>query len=126
MAWDSGVTVEIISDGQSLPLYPDPDAGDNQGTEGSVQYVEAVTGAKFEIRLTLEKNFWWGGCDFVEVIVKYDGDEIGWAYKIYNKGPKNSTSISQLVAWCPASNQWKSGYLSFGALQTSTTSGFRY
>lgn len=118
MAWNSGVTVEIISNDRTLPFYPDPDAADNEDTGGSVQYVEAVTGAKFKIRVTLDKNFRWGNCDFVKVTVWYDGDTLGWSHEIHNKGRTNFATFSSLTTWCPTLHQWKSGWLSFGALET--------
>lgn len=119
MAWDSGVTVEIISNNQSLPLYPDPDAADKEDTGASVRYLEAVTGAKFEIRVALERDFRWGPCDCVRVIVKYDGEKLGWSKSIYRKkGRRSSTTFANFHTWCPASHQWKNGDLSFGALET--------
>ena len=124
MAWDSGVKVEIISNNQSLPLYPDPDAGNAGDRGGTIQYVEAVTGATFEIHITLEKDFRWGPCDLVQVLAKYDGDQTGWNKDVRRNdySPRPRAVFNNLTTWCPASQQWKTGSLSFGALQTSTSS----
>ena len=132
MAWNSGVKVEIISNTQSLPLYPDPDAGNTGAAGGTTRYVEAVTGATFEVRVTLEKEFRWGACDAVRVIAKYDGETSGWNKDIeYNDYPtkahyRSCARFTNITFWCPASRQWKTGSLSFGALETSkSSSGLR-
>ena len=57
-----GVKVEIICQERSLPFYDDPDMTDDSGaaTDGKhikSQYIEAVEGGVFYVKITFDRNF---------------------------------------------------------------------
>ena len=45
-----GITTEIISNGQVLKLYDDPDAAESEENRSRQYYVEAVAGSTFQVK----------------------------------------------------------------------------
>ena len=75
MPYHSGVRVEIIAHEKCLPIHRDPEP-DNPITPGKRHsYVEAVTGVRFSVKVTLTDRFLMCGGDGVEVHLAYDGGE---------------------------------------------------
>ncbi|MCJ1286542.1 hypothetical protein MMC26_005888 [Xylographa opegraphella] len=75
MVHRKGVRVEIISQGKCLPIYTDP-APDNSAIQCERHaYVEAVTGVRFSVKVTLTDRFLMCDGDGVEVHLAYDGGE---------------------------------------------------
>ena len=115
MALMPGLKVDILTNGSALPMYDDPDALDD--SSGSpTQYIEAKTGAKFAVRVTVQDGFAWGGCDVVRITAFFDGDH-GWVNDI--RAQDAVAKFSTVSRWCQVSSQWKSGTLCFGSLETS-------
>lgn len=52
-----GILVQVISNGEILKSYNDPDASDNENPYQRQQYIEAVTGATFTIRVIITDQF---------------------------------------------------------------------
>ena len=106
-------------------MYDDPDIEGGDETNKQTCYIEAITGAKFEVKVTLDSSFVWDRCAAVRVSAVYDGAEPGWSHDIRRDSlPTSRTSRHQckfatITRWCQSSQQWKSGFLSFGALETS-------
>ena len=125
-----GVTVEVISEGQVLDFYHDPDEDPNTISPMTRQrYVEAVTDAVFNVRVALTAEFPMyrlQNDDAVRVSIRYDGQR--WWYKdlsttdilrARNRALPASYTFSRLSRYCNESRQWISGDTTFGALTTS-------
>ena len=77
-----GVSVEVISEGRSLPLYDDPDEEPDQHSRIRQRYVEAVTGAAFKVKISLTRDFRLYGLedqDAVQFSIDFDGKS-AWQY----------------------------------------------
>lgn len=115
--------MEIISDGQILPLYDDPDAPDIDNPHERQRYIEATIGAKFEIKVTLTEKFHFGPSQVAVVNIACDGvpacyttiEKSSWLRSHKNE----STFVSRVVMYCPATSTWKSRFLMFGSLNIS-------
>lgn len=71
-----GIVVQVISNGQVLDLYNDPDPADTDDGRTQLHYVEAVTGAKFAVRVMLTTEFHFYDlrpCDGVDVSLSIGG-----------------------------------------------------
>lgn len=124
-----GVRVEVTCEESSLPLYDDPDLLDTDQTVGKhirQSYVEAKTGAKFEIKITLDSQFPLPGHHHdteVKVIVLFDNLS-SYAYHTPFKEIKDRIhqtgsfvwEISDVGKYCASSNQWYVGKAMFKAL----------
>lgn len=118
-----GVEVEVISNGQSLPLYDDPDAAENDELRTRQNYIEAVTGATFSIKVTLSEEFEMGRCDAARISMTCDNSErtshkdvmAGSQRRI---GPLQDRQVvfCRMSGFCQDSGQWKSGKYCFGKL----------
>lgn len=121
-----GLSIAVISGGDTLQMYDDPEMDGDGDPNECVRYIEATTGAKFEIQVTLDSSFVWAGSNTVRVVAVYDGDKRGWSMDFSRKllptaGTwRHSIDFKSVSKWCQSSQQWKSGYLSFGALEAST------
>ena len=115
MAFMPGLKVDVLSSGSALPMYGDPDALEDD-PDSQTQYIEATTGAKFALRVTVQDGFAWAGCGLVRITAYFDGDH-GWVSDIL--AHKAVAEFSRVSRWCQASSQWKSGTLCFGSLETS-------
>lgn len=124
-----GVEVEVISNGQPLPLYDDPDATENEEPRTRQNYIEAVTGATFSIKVTLSDAFEMGRCDAARISMSFDDEERGW-YQDVSRGSglkdrplrDRQAVFSTIAQFCEDSGHWKSGKLCFGELAISKCS----
>ena len=121
-----GIEVEVISNGNSLPFYDDPDPVENQEPRTRQNYIEAVTGATFIVKVTLSEEFEMGSCDAARIIISFDGEKQRW-YGDVSRGDfglkhrslrDRQVSFSAIPHFCTSSGQWKSGKLCFGELST--------
>ncbi|KAL8861387.1 MAG: hypothetical protein Q9178_002260 [Gyalolechia marmorata] len=71
-----GATFEIIANNVPCPMYDEPDVDPPDEQNGIIsltpKYIEALTGAKFAIVVTLDPDFPFEDCDAVRVRVNYD------------------------------------------------------
>ncbi|KAI4200630.1 MAG: hypothetical protein LQ350_003770 [Teloschistes chrysophthalmus] len=127
MAHFKDATFEIISGGRSLPLYDDPDWTTEEDSGETQKYVEAVTGATFEVKVTLDQSFYWGDCDAVRVSVQFDDCKkelyvhIDRDAVLVTKTQFRSVALASMYRYHPESNQWTLGKFSFGALDVTET-----
>ena len=114
---------EMLSSNRSLQMSDDPDTEERDEVHSVTKYIEAITAAKFEIRVTLDSTFDWYGCTAVRVVAVYDGDEPGWCKDIREEldysHTRHRVRFATVPKWCESSQQWQSGSLSFGSLETS-------
>ena len=74
-----GIIIEVISEGQNLPLYDDPDIAEHEDAPDpyhQFRYVEATPGAKFEVVIRLTPQFPIldpGPGEGIKYSVRYDG-----------------------------------------------------
>lgn len=124
MALPKGLRVEVLVGEQALPMYDDPDAEDSGAPHMHTCYIEALTGVRFKVRVTMDSSFDWGGYTAaVRIDAEFDGD--CWSEDIVRdkeskytwwQGQAEFTSTS---VYCKSSGQWSTGSLAFGALETS-------
>ena len=123
MGLPPGLSIEVLSNNRSLQMYDDPDMEERGEVHSETKYIEAITAAKSEVRVTLDGTFDWRGCTAVRVVAVYDGAQPGWAQDIRKEldytRTKHRAKFATISKWCEASQQWQSGYLSFGGLETS-------
>lgn len=127
MAHYEGVTVKVISDGKTCPMYDDPDADGHKDpfslSSPPHKYIEAVTGAKFAVVVTLEPSFQFANCDGVRVRYYLDGGKLGYELTIESKRAiggslENRTlRFSSVRKYCPKTGQFQRGDLTFGELK---------
>jgi len=116
-----GVRIEVISNNQSLNLYADPDAEEREDTAVPAHYVEAVTGATFKLRVTLEKDFVRGPCDAVRVGVRYDGEDRRHTLLLLKSSMRHDrvATFSEIRSYNADLGRWQRGRTAFGQLSTS-------
>lgn len=71
-----GITVEVISNGQALDFYEDPDAAEPEEICARHHYIEAVAGSTFQVKATLTPEFKFYTMkaeDAVQILVNIDG-----------------------------------------------------
>lgn len=124
-----GVTVEVISEGEPLEFYDDPDEDPNDKRDLQ-RYIEAVTDAVFKVRVTLSTKFSLyslGHDDAVRLSINYDGQPLDWYTDLSTKEIRRSWGSGQVAAhtfacvsrYCNDSQQWFRADTTFGALTTS-------
>ncbi|KAL8756837.1 MAG: hypothetical protein Q9199_002647 [Rusavskia elegans] len=134
MAHYGGVTVRVITNDKLCPMYDDPDADGHEDpfSESSPpqKYIEAVTGAKFAVVVTLDPHFQYGDCDAVRAKVYFDGTSRNHGTKLHLKSKdanggslkKRTMRFSSLTSYCPQTAQFQKGNLTFGELKMNETS----
>ena len=118
MDYHHGVKVEIISDGVTLPCYEDPDTEPNETERLSRHYIEARTGATFEVKVSLANKFDMRSCDMVEAVATFDGDN-GRRKQISTSTKERVFLFAGLTRFCSSTRSWRRGDLSFGELKSS-------
>lgn len=124
-----GIDVEIISNGEVLTLYNDPDDEPSRNSRVRKRYIEAVTGATFEVKVRVDHRFSLyslGKNDAVRATIQYDsthsyGKSLVIDPLLYNSsfGGGVSCTFTRIHNFCAETHQWKSGATTFGALATS-------
>lgn len=117
-----GLEVEIVSNGQSLPLYDDPDTTRTHEPRTRRRYIEAVTGAKFSIKVTIKPTFTvaWGNA--ARVSFGFDQSP-QWCYDLnktkWEKSQGVSWKFTRVKVFCPISSTWVYKDFCFGDLHLS-------
>lgn len=122
-----GIYVEVISNGEVLTLYNDPDDEPSHDPRVRQRYIEAVTGAVFEVRVRVDRHFnlfSLGKNDVVWAKIDYDKTHLYNGDLLINPllhryGGSVSCTFSHINNFCPKEGQWKIGATTFGALVTS-------
>ena len=71
-----GITVEVISNGQVLNFFGDPDAAVTDENRARHHYIEVVAGSTFQVKMTLTPEFKFHKMtadDAVQILVDIDG-----------------------------------------------------
>ncbi|KAF6237271.1 hypothetical protein HO173_004740 [Letharia columbiana] len=128
-----GITAQIISNGQVLDFYDDPDAPEIPESRARHHYVEAVAGSTFQVKVNLTHRF--NSCgmkaeDAVKISVVPDGNNRGGrAIKYTKKLLRESFSRVYLRShtftgpkhFCKETGQWMQSDYSFGNLVLKET-----
>ncbi|KAL8941400.1 MAG: hypothetical protein Q9211_001841 [Gyalolechia sp. 1 TL-2023] len=125
MATFKGATFEILSANQPCPIYDDPDAPDNEDRFTRQKYIEAVTGATFIIKVTLDRDFRFASSDAVRIMFTLDNMPRSYYEDVRRRdirsGEKRSVRLECMQKYCLRTHQWQRGYLSFGKLEIKET-----
>ena len=121
-----GISVEIVSNGQALDLYDDPDASEIEEGHSRHHYVEAVAGSTFEVGviLTSDFNFYRLGAKHAVLIrVEIDSSLKDAAYcpmgelrRNFSQGEIDGHTFSRSTQFCNETEEWMSSDYSFGNL----------
>lgn len=126
-----GVTAEIISNGQVLNLYNDPDSAEIEESHARHHYVEAVAGSTFQVRveLTPEFNFYQMKPEnAVSVLVEIDGNFESslllhhtkrFLQRKFSEGKTGGRTFTGPRHFCKETGQWMLSDYSFGSLALS-------
>lgn len=128
-----GVIIQVISNGEYLDFYDDPDAVDVEIDCTRQHYVEAVTGASFAIKVILTSDFKLDGLrrkDAVEVAVEIDGQRTRWAFdfakgdleEMFLRREPGISNFTGATIFCQRTAQWMESDFSFGMLELSIQS----
>jgi hypothetical protein len=124
MAKCHDLQVDILIDEEPQRIYNDPDPGDNIKPKEIVHYVEAITDAKFAIKITLEPQFDLLDSDGCRIIVELDGSkcyyyvpkkDIVKAHQVHSRG--YTEIYSTRLFYDSVAQQRKRGALCFGSLK---------
>lgn len=127
MASCKGVKVEIISNGEVLPMYDDPDVVEMDEVPVPQYFIEATTGATFSIRVTLTRAFERGPCDAVRVYVNFDGDRVSHFQDLLKEGMGallREAEFKTITFVDSVTDHWVKGKLIFAKLETSKAQSF--
>ena len=114
-----GIKVEVVSNDQTLRMYDDPDPTVDDDPQKRQYYIEAVTGATFELGVSLTPEYEQIICDAVRVSIKFDADASGWYQDIIPFSRSRNVIFRSISEFCHKTNQWTRGKLSFGKLDIS-------
>ena len=124
-----GIHVNIISNGEVLTLYNDPDDEPSHHPRARQRYIEAVTGATFEVEIGFDCHFdlfSLGRNDAIGASIHYDSTHRYGVFlpvdALLNRsrfGGYVSHTFTKIYDFCPKIGQWKVGATTFGALVTS-------
>ena len=124
-----GITAEIVSNGEVLNFYEDPDRAETRESHARYYYVEAVAGSTFQVKVNLTPQF-----DFYEMKPEHvvcmkvmtDGN-LGrkvehtkkFVQKKFLQGKLDSHTFKGLTQYCKETGQWMKADYSFGNLVLS-------
>ncbi|KAL8909988.1 MAG: hypothetical protein Q9171_004683 [Xanthocarpia ochracea] len=109
-------------------MYEEPDVDPPDRQNGVIsltpKYIEALTGAKFAVAVTLDSDFSFGDCDAVRVTVSYDDcrayyDDIKRKDGLGGSPVQRSKCFTSIRTYCPVTGRWQIGDLNFGELTIS-------
>ena len=120
-----GILVEVISpdNGPTLPMFPDPDSETNKKPNTTSYYIEAKTGERFTVRVTITSEFQWYRCSVVKATVLMDGHYGMSAYlnqRDWLKEQKTTQcNFDSYRVYHPQSRVWREVLPTFGVLKLS-------
>ncbi len=125
-----GILVQVISNGQILNCYDDPDITDNEDPYQRQQYIEAVSGATFAVKVIITDQF--DFChisrkDGVSVDFSVDGLDWGHGYcdtredmeESFRSGEPSTFDFDEFTHFSDKTGQWMKSEYSFNALKLS-------
>ena len=117
MVLSHGIEVEVICNDQTLPIYDDPDWADTETPYSRQNYVEAITGATFVVKVTLTETFGLGGCDGVKALLGFDGNKETRHFHLMRHG--SSYRFTGFEQYDPQARQWRKDEFGFRNLATN-------
>ena len=126
-----GITAQIISNGQVLDLYDDPDAAEIEESHSRHLYVEAVAGSTFALKVHLAPhfNFYKMHAEHVvSITIEIDGrDETSIAesctkkdlQRLFSQKISKEFRFAGPAHFCEETGQWMLSDYSFGNLVLS-------
>ena len=125
-----GILVQVISHGQILKFYDDPDTSDNEDPYQRQRYIEAVTNAPFAVKVIITDQF-----DFCHisrkdgVVVCFNVDGLEWSIRIhatreeveesFHVGKPCIFEFKTFTHFSDKTGQWMKSKFSFNALKLS-------
>ena len=130
-----GIIVQVLSNGKILKFYDDPDATEIGDHRTRQHYIEAVTGATFEVKVLLTNEFDLGQLepnDAVWVELEFDDWHRNWYRYLtrrelernFRQGLPGTYNFSSISHFSGETGQWISSDFSFGNLVLSTPGSF--
>ncbi|MCJ1286544.1 hypothetical protein MMC26_005890 [Xylographa opegraphella] len=123
MALVQGVKLEVISDGRTLPFYQNPDIVHDvlDLTEKRCFYIEAITNAKFYIRITLTEDFEWLSGTGANLGLGFDGGKkYYWMFRQeqwLRNGKSSSKVLYYVRRYDPEKKLFRKAEFIFGHLE---------
>ena len=125
-----GITAKIISNGQVLKFYDDPDAAEIEDSHARHHYVEAVAGSTFAVKVDLGLQFQFFEMKAehaVDVSVKIDGHGLvsyitrtkKYLQESFSKGKPETLFFPGPTQFCRETGKWMRSDYSFGNLVLS-------
>lgn len=125
-----GIIIDVLSNGQILDLYDDPDVATARNARTRQHYVEAIDGASFSVRVLLTTEFDLydiNPTDAIEVVVILGGQKCSTTQHLPRqqlesmllRGKPGEFSFTGLTYFCPRAGQWIRSDYAFGRLETS-------
>ena len=124
-----GITVEIVSNGQALDHYDDPDGSEIEEGHSRHHYIEAVAGSTFEVKVILTSDFCFYRLDSQHAVlirVEIDSSLKDAAYckmerlrKSFSRGRTDGHTFSGSEHFCKETGEWMLSDYSFGDLVLS-------
>ena len=136
MDYFQGITAGVISNGQVLDFYEDPDAAGIEENRARHHYVEAVAGSTFQVKVTLTPEFKFckmKAKDAVDVDVDIDGCDDSSVYVLLTKellqeefftGETVEYTFTGPNHFCMQTEQWMRSDYSFSNLILSMLGSF--
>ena len=123
-----GILVQVISNGEILESYNDPDVSDNENPYQRQQYIEAVTGATFAIKVIITDQFDW--CNISRkngITIELTVDGLDWGHNYYvtredieddlGTGEPYTFNFDDFTHFSDKTGQWMNSEYSFNALK---------
>ena len=136
MDYFEGITAELISNGQVLDFYENPDAAGIEENRARHHYIEAVAGSTFQVKVTLTPKFKFykmKAKDAVDISVDIDGCDDSLLHVWFTKKELQAEfsmgeTIEQMFTgprhFCMQTEQWKQSDYSFSNLILSMVGPF--
>ena len=125
-----GFLVQVISNGQILESYDDPERTDNEDPYQRQRYIEAVTGATFAVKVIITDQF--DFChisrkDGVAAELSVDGNDWGHSCYItrgeseecFRRGKPYTHTFDEFTHFSDKTGQWMRSEYAFSALKLS-------
>ena len=117
---DNGIKVEILIGEQSQSIYRDPNLEETNNEIGELRYTEAVTDAKFAVKITLARGFPMYDADGVTVDLCLDGGHPWYHFLGKLDSRYSTTELSTKFTCFPEyhskTREWREGEFCFGNL----------
>lgn len=125
-----GIEVQIVSNGQVLKLYDDPDFAETSAERTKQHYIEAVNDATFKVTVILKNEFNFHNLkptDAVQVALELDGQGDKRSKHFIRRETEpillqrrsDRRSFDGMSHLCPTTGRWLRGDYSFARLETS-------